>query len=68
MTSTHVNGFARGGLQRNHQVSIPIGHKVGCVPAAKVSMMIMRPPQRGQAHGNWRSSVDENTLAHSALS
>src|SRR5215471_6207734 len=57
----------------NHDVSILIGvgadHEVGCMPAAKVSMMIMRPPQRGQGHGNWRwssqlaSSVTSSTTA-----
>jgi hypothetical protein len=58
MTSTEVDGFARGGWQRDHDVSILIGvgagHEVGCMPAAKISMMIMRPPQRGQGQGNCR--------------
>jgi hypothetical protein len=33
------------------------GDEVGWVPAAKVSMMIMRPPQRGHGHGKTRESA-----------
>jgi hypothetical protein len=48
----------RGGdWLRDHDVSILIGvgagYEVGCMPAAKVSMMIMRLPQRGQGHVDW---------------
>jgi len=48
----------RGGdWQRDHDVSILIGvaagYEVGWMPAAKVSMMIMRLPQRGQGHVDW---------------
>jgi hypothetical protein len=52
-----VDDFGRGSRQPDHDVSTLIvspGHEVGCMPAVKVSMMIMRPPQRGQGHANWR--------------
>ena len=58
MTSTRGGWLcARQLATKSPEVSILIGvgagHEVGCMPAAKVSMMIMRPPQRGQGHGNW---------------
>jgi hypothetical protein len=49
--------IARGERRRAHDVSIPIidgwrtGRCLGSQPGAKVSMMIMRPPQHGQGHG-----------------
>src|SRR5262249_39498006 len=60
MTGTQVDGVARGDWQSDHDVSILIGvgagQEVGWVPSAKVSMMSMRPPQRGQGQGNRRGS------------
>src|SRR5262249_6094794 len=60
MTGTQVDGVARGDWQSDHDVSILIGvgagQEVGWVPSAKVSMMSMRPPQRGQGQGNTRGS------------
>ena len=45
---------------RDHEVSILIGARAGverwfgCCPRAKVSMMIMRPPQQGHGRGSTR--------------
>src|SRR5262249_7574772 len=44
--------------ERDHDVSMRLGggggagHEVGCIPGVKVSMIIIRPPQRGQGQGN----------------
>jgi hypothetical protein len=60
MTGTQVDGVARGDWQSDHDVSILIGvgagQEVGWVPSAKISMISMRPPQRGQGQGNTRGS------------
>src|SRR5215831_11526596 len=60
MTGTQGDGVARGDWQSDHDVSILIGvgagQEVGWVPSAKVSMMSMRPPQRGQGQGNTRGA------------
>src|SRR5260370_1265875 len=48
--------------RRHHEVSIPIaavagvGRCFGWQPRAKVSMMIMRPPQQRHGRGNTRGS------------
>ena len=55
-------GMALGCRQRkgDHEVSkrasgcATAGWLRGWQPGSKVSMIIIRPPQRGQEHGNWR--------------
>ena len=55
------DGSGDGGWRQGcdgHELSSPIdgiGHSRGWQPGAKVSMMIMRPPQQGQAF-DWSSS------------
>src|ERR1700730_17370025 len=41
-----------GGLAHDLSILIGIGRHLGSQPAAKVSITIMRPPQRGQGQGS----------------
>src|SRR6516164_6081893 len=58
--------------RRHHEVSIPTavvrgaGRCFGWQPAAKVSMMIMRPPQQRQGRGSTRGSSAAAVLDVSA--
>src|SRR6266478_3773152 len=53
----HRNGeiaTLKGGLAHDVSILLGIGRHLGSQPGAKVSITIMRPPQRGQGQGSTR--------------